>query len=617
MSVSRSRSLVGFLLIFWGAFALRVYRLDAVPLRGDEAFAVQYWAGSPTEVIPDLADQEPHPLGTFVSFWAWKRMAGASEFAMRYFPLLGNLLGTAVVAALAQRLFHDRRVAILAAALWAANPHLIWHSQDVRNYALWAALSPLATWLFVRAADRNRARDWALYVIAEFAALYMFFLEGLLLAVQASYMLIFRRSWRVAASTLAVWIVLGFGLVPWFAQLWYLSGSGYEGTLGRGSASQVLTWFLPVLLLGDTLPAVWEYVAPAAWCVLVILPFWLSHSGKMAGWLILWAAIPTGAILVASMDMSVFHPRYAIAVTPALILLVARAALLRPRTRVPTHLFAGAAVLAMLILSARVLAVYYRGDNPKSPGWPAVAAYLSHRAQPTDLILKSSPDPAFNYYYAGPAVEKSLVPGVSLSAQLAADLNFFETLWFVGSDPAAEAFLGERMQRISRITLGTLPITQYRTWDVSPAEIGSPADVTFGDFVRLAGFTLAGPDDVSSSISLLLYWEPLRRTTPDYKVFVHLNGPLGLAASQGAIYDQDDHRPRDGFASTRVWDIGVLVRDPYELLTGPDAVLLPGNYVIEIGFYDPETGIRAPVVLDEGNAPSDKYLLTSFAWPPE
>ncbi|MBC7293371.1 MAG: glycosyltransferase family 39 protein, partial [Thermoleophilia bacterium] len=199
-----------------------MYRLDAVPLRGDEAFAVQYWAGSPTEVIPDLADQEPHPLGTFVSFWAWKRIAGASEFAMRYFPLLGNLLGAAAIAALAQRLFHDRRAAILAAALWAVNPHLIWHSQDVRNYALWAALSPLAMWLFVRAADRNRARDWALYVVAEFAALYMFYLEGLLLAVQASYILIFRRSWRVAASALAAWIVLGVGLVPWLAQLWYL-----------------------------------------------------------------------------------------------------------------------------------------------------------------------------------------------------------------------------------------------------------------------------------------------------------------------------------------------------------------------------------------------------------
>ena len=61
----------------------------------------------------------------------------------------GKIVRTAAVAALARRLFHNQAIAMLSAALWAVNPFLIWHAQDVRNYALWAALSPLAMWLGV------------------------------------------------------------------------------------------------------------------------------------------------------------------------------------------------------------------------------------------------------------------------------------------------------------------------------------------------------------------------------------------------------------------------------------------------------------------------------------
>ena len=60
------------------AFALRLYRLDAVPLRGDEAFAVRYWAAPPLTVLRDLADWEPHPFGTS-SAWTQRIASPASR----------------------------------------------------------------------------------------------------------------------------------------------------------------------------------------------------------------------------------------------------------------------------------------------------------------------------------------------------------------------------------------------------------------------------------------------------------------------------------------------------------------------------------------------------------
>ncbi|MBP8972504.1 MAG: hypothetical protein KBH93_01400, partial [Anaerolineae bacterium] len=162
-------------------FLLRIMQLGEVPLRGDEAFAVRYWADDPATVVRDLAQWEPHPLGTFLSFWVWKSAAGSSEFAMRALSLLGGWLGVAATGALARSLLHSRRAALVALALAAVHPSLIWHAQDARNYALWFGASSRAMGLFLRATARNRRRDWALYLIAETGLRYFFFLEAFLL----------------------------------------------------------------------------------------------------------------------------------------------------------------------------------------------------------------------------------------------------------------------------------------------------------------------------------------------------------------------------------------------------------------------------------------------------
>ena len=149
------------------ACGLRVYHLGLFPFRGDEAFAVRYWAAPPTDILNPLnglAWQEPHPFGTFFGFWAWKSLVGSSEFAMRVLPALVNLLGVPAMFALGRRLLHDERAALFGAFLWAVNPNQLWHAQDVRNYALWAGLSAVTVWLLLRASDSGRRRDWVLYV---------------------------------------------------------------------------------------------------------------------------------------------------------------------------------------------------------------------------------------------------------------------------------------------------------------------------------------------------------------------------------------------------------------------------------------------------------------------
>jgi len=320
MSAARRRWLWWLVLILGLAFALRAFRLDAVPLRGDEGFTVRYWAADPRNLVHDVRRQEPHPVGTFVAFWAWKQTAGDTELAMRYLPLLGNLIGVAAMAGLGRRLLHSERAGLIAAALWAINPHLIWHAQDVRNYAIWAGLSALALWLFVRAADRNRPRDWLLYAAAETLALYTFFLEAFFVAGQALYLLLARRDRRVLRAAVAAWALVGILLIPLFVQVYFFTQTGYRGAVGDADPVALLTEFLPTLLIGDVPPAPWDAALPLAWIALVAVAWTLRKPPRprVGAWLALSVLIPAGLLLIAAGRMSVFHPRYILAATPAL-----------------------------------------------------------------------------------------------------------------------------------------------------------------------------------------------------------------------------------------------------------------------------------------------------------
>lgn len=620
------------------AFALRIYRLDAVPLRGDEAFSVRYWAAAPGHVLRTLAAKEPHPLGAFFSFWAWKNTAGSSEFAMRYFPLLGNLIGVAAAAALGQQLFRDRRIAIFAAALWAVHPFQIWHAQDARNYAIWAGLSPLAMVLFLRALGSRRKRSWGLYVLVETAALYIFFLESFMVVVQAVYLLALRPARPVLRRAAAAWGVLGLLLIPWFVQLGYLARSGYQGTTEQANAAKLITWFLPTLFAGRDFRSPWDVIVPAAWGLLIMGLLWRSSRkakpgakeqdvtgsaptewGRV-GWLAAWAVLPAGLLLIVSTHMSVFNPRYLIAVTPALLLLTGRAALLPPDSPAKStanrviRLLPQIAIGIIPLLGLGKLVDYYHGDNPKAPDWPALAVYLDHRAHPGDVIIQTAADPAFGYYYHGGVEEFSLIPGKDLPEQIDPALKEHPTIWLIGRNPEAEKLLNDQLQPVSFHVLSRFSIMQFRQWSPSEDEIAVRAGVTFGEIARLKGFTLLGPDPASRAITVLLYWEPLARSkTIDYKVFVHLIGPPQIDGSP--LWDQEDHSPLYGFASTLAWNPGTLYRDPFHLLEKPSIQLPPGTYSIEVGFYDPATNARLPVFDANGKNAGDSYPLITFQWP--
>jgi hypothetical protein len=573
----KKRLLITLVLILLGA-ALRVYHLDDVSLRGDEAFTVREWAESPAKTWDDLAGWEPHPIGAFLAFWAWKTAAGESEFAMRALPLLINLLGIPVLLALSRRI-HGKMLWI-AGFLWAINPFQVWHAQDVRNYALWAVFSPLAMWFFLSALDRNRQRDWALYLLAELAALYLFFLEPFFLLVQLIYLgFYYRNRWRPA---LTAWILLGVALIPWGIQVLRLIDSDYHGTAARVTLRALISDFLPTLLYGEQAYTIWVGIS-----VLALVSMLLDQLPRQTKFLLtVWLFLPIALLVIFGTRMDVFRPRYIIPAAAPLMLCY------RPIRRdlwIP-------AFLLIAVLPIFSLYDYYTGP-PKAPDWRSTALFLENRTRPGDFIVLENTDPAFDYYYRGPAESlpwSELVGAESLLAN-------YRGVYVQQGDATAPISL-ELQEGAQFIPPAIAVMKQYRDYEAEPDEIEIPLNFTFGDVARLKGYTLLGADEWGTTV--LLYWEPLRRTETNYVGYVHAMVPNvpGLAA-------QDDHAPLNNLAPTLAWNPGDLLRDPFLLL------LPPGRYQLLIGMYEEGTNVPLEILDEQGNTLGDSWLLAEIEIP--
>jgi mannosyltransferase len=193
-------------LIALGA-ALRFSTLDLQSYRYDEAVTVgrilQPSLFDTLSVIPD--SESTPPLYYFVA-WFWALPFGTGEVWLRSLSALAGT-GTILVAYLgAVALPLPRRAGLLAAAIVAVSPVLIWFSQDARVYALLVLLAALSFLFFARARRSGARRDlawWAVFsalaIAAHYFAAFVIIAEGALLLLNGRN----RRAVAVAVLTIA------------------------------------------------------------------------------------------------------------------------------------------------------------------------------------------------------------------------------------------------------------------------------------------------------------------------------------------------------------------------------------------------------------------------------
>lgn len=192
--------------------ALRFATLDAQSFWSDEAVTVLLLEQSFFDMLDAVPDSESTPHLYYVLAWLWTQVAGTGEVGLRSLSAGFGAL-TVWVAFLAGRDLVSRRAGLVAAALVATNPLLVWYSQEARAYSLLVFLTALAVLWFARAlrGDRDALAGWALTAALALATHYF----ALFIVVPQALWLLWRvRPRRSAVAAVAVPGAAGLALLP-------------------------------------------------------------------------------------------------------------------------------------------------------------------------------------------------------------------------------------------------------------------------------------------------------------------------------------------------------------------------------------------------------------------
>ncbi len=623
--MSRNQALAVLISLMLVGFALRVYQIDMVSFRGDEAFTVLNWVSRPLHetLASEIPLKDPQPPLAFALFRGWSLIFGTSEFSMRILPALLSIIGIPAMYGLGLQL-KNRTTGLLAALLWALHPFLIWHAQDTKAYAIWAAVSATGLWLALRALKKQRRIDWMLYIGAATTAAYLYYLE--LFSVAALNLYVF-LSYRKRPDLLKQWIIsqiiIGLLLAPWYLQERLLFGSGYSGTTFPFEPQQIFTWLIPALNFGrNTLSEDFlQAIAPAVWMALVIgWAAWWRVNRRTALLMGLSGFLPAALLSLVSLRMNVFEPRYILSALPAHILLVAtlvvhtkNALKIQPaRTWLPIVIVAGWLFISLISLRN----YYFDPAFAKAPDWRGLVSYLHTHATPDDLVVQAAADEAFTLYFDNFSAFERLPanprqPDVEIVQTLEHAHDHNRSIWLVAQTPddwpnahIGPDWLNTHMQAVRELNVGGLRVEQYMPWQVREAEIETSVLAIFEDVAEMVG-----AQTVFETPNVLLgwvYWRPVTTTEQPLKVFVHLIGEVNPAAGT-PLWSQDDHFPQAGRIQTTSWASDTLYRDIFRLSLED---VPPGEYEVLVGLYDPETNQRVPV---DGQ---DSFRITAITVPP-
>jgi len=143
--------------------------------------------------------------------WLWTQVTGTGEAGLRSVSALAGV-ATVPLAYLLGAELSSRRAGIVAAALVAVNPMLLWYSQEGRAYALFVLFTALSLLYFVRALDRGRRRDSVAWGIASALALATHYFAAFPIAAEALWLLR-RRGKAPGGAFPGLWIAGAAGLL--------------------------------------------------------------------------------------------------------------------------------------------------------------------------------------------------------------------------------------------------------------------------------------------------------------------------------------------------------------------------------------------------------------------
>jgi len=234
------------------AAALRFYGLGHQGFWYDEGSTALLVRFSPGQMLGLIRQSESTPPLYYCVAWVWSRLFGDTEAGLRSLSAVAGVLVVPVAYFAARKLLRSRRAALIAAALTACNPLLIWYSQEARAYSLLVLLCALATLAFAYARVSPEPRLVGAWALAGVLALLTHYYAVVAVAPQAAWLLYERRHRRSVQVAVASVVVAGLALIPLAVAQ---SNTRNDAWIARTSLRLRLAQIVPQFVLGTGTPA--------------------------------------------------------------------------------------------------------------------------------------------------------------------------------------------------------------------------------------------------------------------------------------------------------------------------------------------------------------------------
>jgi 4-amino-4-deoxy-L-arabinose transferase-like glycosyltransferase len=395
------------------AAALRFATLGVQAYHHDEIVtASRVLRGSFFHAMDAVGFSESAPPLYYALAWVWTQLTGTGEFGLRSLSAVAGV-ATVPVAYLVGIELRGRRAGLMAAALVAVNPMLLWYSQEARAYALLVLLCAVSLLYCVRALRGGSRRDFVLWGISSGFALTSHYFAVFVVAVEAIWLL--RRHGRESAPGLGIVALFGLALAPLaIHQMSY----GHAEWIGNFTLGHRLWETAATFVSGETSDIIARPQRP----ILALLPLAL---GLAALALVVFrgereerraAAIPlslSSAAIGIPLLLAALSPSndFVLArnVLPALLPMLVAIAI---GVTLPSARRLGTAIGAILLAYSLGFCVW-AGFSPdlQRPGWDTVAAEIGEPEAPRATVTWVLGEASLRYYLSTGAIQVAAVDG--------------------------------------------------------------------------------------------------------------------------------------------------------------------------------------------------------------
>lgn len=399
--------------------------------------------------------------------WLWTQVAGTGEWGLRSLSAVAGV-ATIPVAFLVGRELRGERAGLLAAALVAVNPMLLWYSQEARAYSLLCLFCALSLLYCVRAMDREgeEGRDFILWGV--FSALALATHYFAVFPLIAEVVLLWRRRGRAMLPGLTIVGLMALVLAPLaYHQMSY----GHAEWIGKFSLGHRLGEVAISFMVGEIGDIIGRVESPAPALVplaLVVAAFVLlamrgSREERRAAGIPL--AVSAAAILIPLLlALGPGGKDFVLSrnLLPALVPLLCAVAVALAVRRAPR---AGGAIAALLLAYSLGFSVWATASpDLRKPDWRAVAERLGEPETPRATVTWVIGLAPLRYYLEDGATQSKPSEGaIQLKPAegydwLVHELNFVS---LGQAPPPPTRLIGPRFRETAYERVGELYIRRY------------------------------------------------------------------------------------------------------------------------------------------------------------